>query len=81
MEYASLIKNLKILGLASIVLSFIVSIVIIVSAITNESAALGLLVGAGILLAGTFVGAVEIALGSIIEINSKKNVEGQQDKN
>ena len=80
MEYAGLIKNLKILGLVSIVLSIIVSIVIIVSAITNESAALGLLVGAGILLVGAFVGAVEIALSSIIEINSKKIVEGQHEK-
>lgn len=79
MEYAGLIKNLKILGLVSIVLSIIVSIVIIVSAITNESAALGLLVGAGILLVGAFVGAVEIALSSIIEINSKKIVEGQHE--
>ncbi len=80
MEYASLIRNLKILGLASIVLSVIVSIVIIVSAITNESAELGLLVGSGLLLVGAFIGAVEIALGSIIDINSKKNVEAQQNK-
>ena len=79
MGNASLIKNLKILGLVSIVLSVITSIVIIVSAITNESAALGLLVGAGILIAGTFVGAVEIALGSIIESlgNNEKKIEGK----
>ncbi len=80
MEYASLIRNLKILGLASIILSVILAIVIIVSAITNESAELGLLVGSGLLLVGIFIGAVEIALGSIIEINCKKNVESQQNK-
>lgn len=68
MRYEKLAKNLKVLGLSSIVISVVVSIVIVVSGVTNESAALGLLVGAGILMSGTFFGLVEISLGSIIEL-------------
>ena len=82
MRYESLSRNLKVFGLISIVISVVIAVVVVVSAITNESAALGLLVGAGILILGVFVGLVEMGLGASIDLLSGKyeRVELQNEK-
>jgi hypothetical protein len=77
MRYESLSRNLKIFGLISIVISFVIAVVVFVSAITNESAALGLIVGAGILIFGLFVGLVEMGLGASIDLLSVRHTKDE----
>jgi high-affinity nickel permease len=59
---------LKIIGISTIVVTVIVTLVIIISAISNEAEALGMLVGAGTLIVGVFLGLMEIAAAELLSI-------------
>lgn len=57
---------LKIVGISTIVLTAIVTIVIIISAISNEAESLGMLIGAGTLVIGVFFGLMEITASELL---------------
>jgi len=66
---------LKIVGISTIVLTAIVTIVIIISAISNEAEALGMLIGAGTLAIGVFFGLMEIAASELLTAKQSEAIK------
>ena len=63
---SSLSTALKIVGFSTVVLTVIVTIVIIISGISNDSEALGMLIGAGTLVVGVFFGLIELVASELL---------------
>jgi hypothetical protein len=75
---SSLSSTLKITGIITLSLTAIITIVVIISAISNSSEALGMLIGAGIIVVGVFMGMIELAASEMLsvktnEVQSKSN--------
>jgi cytochrome c biogenesis protein CcdA len=75
---SALSSALKITGISTLLLTAIITIVVIISAISNSSEALGMLIGAGIIVVGVFMGMIELAASELLnvkpnELQSKAN--------
>lgn len=68
---SSLSSALKITGISTLLLTAIITIVVIISAISNSSEALGMLIGAGVIVVGVFMGMIELAASELL--NFKPN--------
>ena len=63
---SSLSKSLNITGIITLALTAIITMVIIISAISNSSEALGMLIGAGTIVVGVFMGMMELAAAELL---------------
>mgnify|MGYP006924838600 CR=1 FL=1 len=62
----ALSSALKITGISTIVMTVIITLVIIISSISNEAEALGMLIGAGTMIIGVFFGLMELAASELL---------------
>ena len=65
---SSLSSALKITGISTLLLTAIITIVVIISAISNSSEALGMLIGAGVIVVGVFMGMIELAASELLNV-------------
>jgi hypothetical protein len=62
----TLSSALKITGISTIVMTVIITLVIIISSISNEAEALGMLIGAGTMIVGVFFGLMELTASELL---------------
>ena len=73
---SALSSALKITGISTLLLTAIITIVVIISAISNSSEALGMLIGAGIIVVGVFMGMIELAASELLNVKPNE-VQGK----
>ncbi len=66
----ALSSALKITGISTIVVTVIITLVIIISSISNEAEALGMLIGTGTMIVGVFFGLMELAASELLNQHS-----------
>lgn len=77
-KISSLSSALKITGIITLSLTAIITIVVIISSISNSSEALGMLISAGIILVGVFMGMMELAASEILNIYSHEKTKSSE---
>jgi hypothetical protein len=77
---SSLSSALKIVGISTLVLTVIVTIVIIISGISSDSEALGMLIGAGTLVVGVFFGLIELVASELLIARQSDAIKSETTK-